>query len=151
VSFGAFTGRKRFISLFDDPAEKGSATDDSATQDDPPPIDPYEAQKPFGHPGLVFVIILTLPTLYLALTYLLARNLGPHAVAGALVLAFALYTVPAITIASTIIQAVFTLCTSWRLRRDGALVRRIVVAVNVIVVGLLLFALQGTAQQLGLH
>jgi hypothetical protein len=113
--------------------------------------DSGKEQKPFGHPGLIFVSVLCLPTLFLALTYLLARNIGHNAVGAAMVLIMANLIVPPVTMASMVIQAVFTICTSWRLRRDGALARRIVAAVNVIVVALLLFALERTSRQLGLQ
>ena len=131
LGFGSSTKRKQPIALFDDPAQ------DSSTKRGPSGSDPGEEQKPFGNLGLVFLIVLSTPTLAVAFSYFAEGMLSSHAVFTAWMLALVLLLVRWIAVICLIIQFGFTLFSFYKLRASGALSRWVIVAGNLVTIALL--------------
>ncbi|HTD22444.1 MAG TPA: hypothetical protein VK738_07305 [Terriglobales bacterium] len=128
LGFGSSAKRKQPITLFDDPARDSSTKRGSALG---------EEQKPFGDLGLVFLIVLSTPTLAVAFSYFAEGMLSSHAVFTAWMLALVLLLVRWIAVICLIIQFGFTLFSFYKLRASGALSRWVIVAGNLVTIALL--------------
>jgi ABC-type uncharacterized transport system permease subunit len=128
LGFGSSAKRKQPITLFDDPARDSSTKRRSALG---------EEQKPFGDLGLVFLIVLSTPTLVVAFSYFAEGMLSSHAVFTAGMLALVLLLVRWIAVICLIIQFGFTLFSFYKLRASGALSRWAIVAGNLATIALL--------------